>query len=108
MISDLGDVDVLLIPGDALYHILSSVETDALLTSLGARVVIPMHYRLPALETEPDSPSDLGEVGLWLDGRTNVRRLGGHTIVLHARELPDDPIILVFEHAPYLSPAGEL
>ena len=63
-----------------------------------------MHYRLPDLESEPDSPSDLGDIAPWLVGRENVRRLGAHTITVTASDLPSERTIWVFEHAPFVGP----
>jgi len=67
MIAGLGRVDVLMMPGDALDHILSKQETADILAALDPRIVIPMHYRLPDLESDADAPSDLGEIDPWLD-----------------------------------------
>lgn len=61
-----------------------------------------MHYRLPDLEAEDDSPSDLGEIEPWLEGRRGVTRVEGHVSFLSAADLPADQVIMVFEHAPYV------
>jgi len=103
MIQGLGRVDVLMIPGDAVYHILSEEATAQIIETLDPSIVIPMHYRLPDLETEPDSPSDLGDVDPWLAGRSGVRRVGGHTTSIRADGLPAEREIWVFEHAPYVT-----
>ncbi|NNF26285.1 MAG: hypothetical protein HKN73_03560 [Gemmatimonadetes bacterium] len=92
-----------MIPGDGVYHILSPSETDEIIRSVDPSVVIPMHYRIPTLEVEDDSPSDLGDVGPWLEGRPAVRRVGGHITVLRASGLEGEPSILVFDHAPYVT-----
>lgn len=99
----MGRIDVLMMPGDAVYHILSPSETDEIIRSVDPSVVIPMHYRIPALEVEDDSPSDLGDVEPWLEGRPAVRRVEGHTAVLRASDLEGETTILVFDHAPYVT-----
>lgn len=106
MIAGLGRVDVLMIPGDADYHILSEEATRVTLEALAPRVVIPMHYRLPDLEIEDDSPSTLGGVEGWLEGRERIQRVGGHVTTLRASELPAERTFLVFDHAPYVSGPG--
>jgi L-ascorbate metabolism protein UlaG (beta-lactamase superfamily) len=95
----LGRVDVLMMPIDGDYHILAAEEIEANLAGLEPQVLIPMHYRLPDLETDPESPSDLGPIDPWLEGRTNVERLSGHVGVLSREALPSKAI-LVFAHSP--------
>ena len=106
MAEDLGRVDVLMIPGDGVDHILSRSATEVIIQTLDPRVVIPMHYRLPDLEEDPESPSDLGEVDPWLVGREGVRRVGGHIARVSARDLQPRREVLVFEHAPYVRRPG--
>jgi L-ascorbate metabolism protein UlaG (beta-lactamase superfamily) len=102
MVDGIGRVDVLMMPGDGVDHILSKETTAEILAQLDPRVVVPMHYRLPDLEVELDSPSDLGEIEPWLEGRSGVSRVGGHIRTLSATDLPAEQMIMVFEHAPYV------
>jgi L-ascorbate metabolism protein UlaG (beta-lactamase superfamily) len=106
MVAGLGRVDVLMMPADGVWHILSAETTDEIIEMLQPRIVIPMHYRLGDLEVAADDPSDLGDVDPWLDGRIGVRRLGGHITILRADELPPERTFLVFEHAPYVTGPG--
>lgn len=96
----MGRVDVLMIPGDALYHIIDAEATGAAIEALDPRIVIPMHYRIGALETEEDSPSDLGDVEPWLEGRFPVRRLPGNVLSLKAAQLPVERTYTVLQHSP--------
>jgi len=105
-LEELGRIDVLMLPADGVDHILSKEETSDILRSVEPRVIIPMHYRLPDLEDSPDSPSDLGEIDPWLADRGNVRRLSSHRTVLRVTDLPEEPAIFVFDHAPYVRSAG--
>lgn len=104
-IAALGRVDVLMMAGDAVYHIISDETTTAVLDALQPKIVIPMHYRLGDLEADEDSPSSLGDVDPWLEGRPRVQRVGGHITTLRASELTGDRTVLVLEHAPYVTPA---
>jgi L-ascorbate metabolism protein UlaG (beta-lactamase superfamily) len=107
MIQGLGRVDVLMMPGDAVDHIISPETTEAILTELDPSVVIPMHYRLPDLEVSEDSPSDLGDIEPWLEGRARVRRLSNNSTKLSISALPAEREYLVFAHAPYVvGPTG--
>lgn len=98
-IREIGPVDVLMIAGDALYHILSPEATDSAIEALQPSIVIPMHYRIPALEQDADSPSDLGELGPWLEGRGPVEVAGSETVVLTADDMTGDRRILVLDHS---------
>lgn len=105
-LNELGRIDVLMLPADGVDHILSKAETSEIIDRLHPRVIIPMHYRLPDLESDPESPSDLGEIEPWLVGRENVRRLGSHRAVLRAADLPSETSIWRFDHAPYVRAAA--
>jgi len=107
MIAGLGEVDVLMMPGDGVDHIISPETTAAILAALDPEVVIPMHYRLPDLEIEEDSPSDLGNIEPWLNGRSGVQRLGSHVTRVSPADLAGKPRILVFDHAPYVRGPGQ-
>lgn len=102
MAAGLGRVDVLMIPADGIDHILSQEATAAIIDALEPRIVIPMHYRLPDLESDSESPSDLGEIGPWLEGRSGVRQVGSHVTRLSVSTLPEGREYLVFDHAPYV------
>ncbi len=106
-VSQMGDIDILMIPGDAVYHILSPEDTQAAIAALNPRVVIPMHYRIDALETSADSPSDLGGVEPWLEGRGIITRVGSNVATLRRSDLPTQQTYLVFEHSPAI-PAPSL
>ncbi len=104
-VRDLGAVDILMMPADGLEHILSHDATDAILEALRPRAVIPMHYRLPDLESEPGKPDDLGELGPWLErhGGGGMRILSSHRWTASGTELPppdDAPLIVAFKHEP--------
>ena len=105
MVAGLGRVDVLMLPADGVDHILSKETTAEILDALDPRYVVPMHYRLPDLEPG-DGPSDLGEIEPWLEGRSPVRRVGGHVTALSPEDLPAQRTYLVFEHAPYVHAPG--
>ncbi|MGY8797830.1 MAG: MBL fold metallo-hydrolase [Longimicrobiales bacterium] len=106
MVAGLGRVDALMMPGDGAWHILSQETTQEIIETLQPKLVIPMHYRLGDLEVEADSPSDLGDVEPWLEGREGIERVGGHVTTLRAGELPAEQTFLVFEHTPYVTRPG--
>ncbi len=64
-VSALGRVDVLLLPVDGQFHILTEPQVDEVLRTLAPRIAIPMHYRIPSLSSLPESlgPSTRGSRG---------------------------------------------
>ena len=100
MVREMGRVDVLLLPIDGAYHILSADEIDRIVDAVHPAVVVPMHYRIPDLEMDPNSPSDLGPVDPWLEGREGVLQLDTHTYELRPGDLDGAPRVLVFRHSP--------
>ena len=104
MVEEIGRVDILMLPIDSLYHILKHDEIEAYRAKLSPQILVPMHYRHPDLEPEPDSPDDLGEIDGWLKEQKNVRRLKSHIWKISRSDLPDTPEILVFEHSPRVKP----
>ena len=95
----LRPVDILMVPADAFEHILKNDEIAAIVAAIEPRVVVPMHYLIPELETEADSPGDLGEIEPWLAGRAKVVRLGSHLWepVAKVDLAGDGPAVVVFE-----------
>lgn len=95
----LGRVDILMMPIDAQEHILKAAEVDAIRKALHPRVVIPMHYRLPDLESA-GSPEGLGEIGPWLATQKNVVQLKTSMAKFSVASLPRSETVMVFPHSP--------
>jgi len=96
----MGRVDILMLPIDGDEHILSNEAVQEAIDAVDPKILIPMHYRIPELEASADSPSDLGEIDPWLEGRTNVERSDGNRIALAPDALPAAPTIMVFRPSP--------
>jgi L-ascorbate metabolism protein UlaG (beta-lactamase superfamily) len=96
---EIGTVDVLLAPMDGNEHILKMAELDVIRQQLQPSVTIPMHYRLPDLERDPDSPEDLGPIDPWLAVQEHVRELDGNALQLSPGRLPDEKEVWVLAHA---------
>lgn len=95
---DLGAVDMLLIPIDSEYHILKKDELETVLNTIAAKVIVPMHYRIPELESDAHNPEDLGEIEPWLVGKQNVMRLNGSSHSFSQETFEKETQILVFKH----------
>jgi len=97
---EIGHVDVLMIPVDDLEHILTHEAVEVYRERLDPAFVIPMHYRHPDLEVDPDSPSALGGIGGWLSRQQHVRRLGTNiwTVPTVDRDAPQT--VVAFDHSP--------
>ena len=105
--TQLGEVDLLLLPIDDQFHILSQFEIEDVLRRLDPSLLIPMHYRENALEPAADEPEALGAIEDWLrlhGSPTPVRRANGHAVRLTANDLPGEREILVFGVSPDVPP----
>jgi len=96
----IGAVDVLMMPMDSAYHILSPEETAEMRRMVSHRVLIPIHYRLPDLEAEPDSPEDLGPIDPVVAEEPRVRRLDSNMWTVTASTLPPQPWVVIFRASP--------
>ncbi len=96
----LGRVDILMMPIDAQEHLLKHHEVEAMQRAVRPRVLIPMHYRHPDIETDLDTPAHLGTIDPWLARQANVHRLDGHTAVFSTPALPPQTQLVVFRHSP--------
>ncbi|NKB89333.1 MAG: amidohydrolase family protein [Acidobacteria bacterium] len=91
----LGRVDLLMLPIDAEFHILSQADIDDTRRRLSPRYTIPMHFRADRLEPDPNGPGDLGNATDWADGRDDVIFARTDTVTLAADDLPLLPRYLV-------------
>ena len=118
-INNLKDVDVLLIPMDGDYHIISQEAYAETFMSLAPSIIIPMHYRIPELENKRDSPSDLGEIDPFLEDRPYINTIDtpsylpkikwaeSNSMSISKNNLPQKSEYLILKHSPLLSPAKE-
>ncbi len=97
---ELGRVDLLMLPIDAEFHILSQATIDDYRTRLQPRLLLPMHYRHDDLEPDPDKPGDLGNIDDWAGTQARVRLVGSDRATVAPATLPAEPGILIFEHSP--------
>ena len=108
----LDDVDILLIPMDGDYHIIPLEAYKRAFEVIEPKLIIPMHYRIPELEIEPDSPSNLGEIEPFLTHlppvlgkdslfyQPKIEYVGGNTLIIKKQDLPLKSEYRIFEHSP--------
>jgi L-ascorbate metabolism protein UlaG (beta-lactamase superfamily) len=101
-IEELGSVDILMAPIDSFAHILGEDELQLIRDELAPRLLMPMHFRLPQLETAGDGPHDLGTLDPWLDGRERVVHVTGNVLAVAPDGLPDVETIVVLEPSPQI------
>jgi hypothetical protein len=89
-----------MMPIDAREHILKEDEVQAIRRTIRPRVLIPMHYRHPDLESAEDSPHGLGPIDPWLAGRHGLTRLNSNYVVFTTGSLSSGERIVVFQHSP--------
>lgn len=96
----LTNIDVLMLPIDDSYHILKADETAEVIERIKPKIVIPMHYKIPALEPTPDKPKNLESIDAYFQNRNNVTRLEGHKTTLSKATIPMALQYLIFQHSP--------
>jgi len=97
---EIGHVDILMIPVDDLEHLLSHEDVEVYRERLAPTFVIPMHYRHPDLEIDPDSPTALGGIDGWLARQEPVQRLDTNIWTVPQVNRDDPQTVVYFEHSP--------
>ncbi|MGQ9628850.1 MAG: MBL fold metallo-hydrolase [bacterium] len=90
-VSKIGGTDVLLLPIGGFYTI-DSEEADFVAGQIKPKVIIPMHYKTPAL----DFP--IATLDAYLRGKKNVERVGGPEVTITKSTLPAEQKIIVLDY----------
>lgn len=90
-ISEIGKIDVALIPVGGLYTI-DGHEATEIINRSSPKIVIPMHYK-----TEKCG-FDIAPVDEFLQGKENVEQVEGSEISVTVEQLPTETHIKVLEH----------
>ncbi|MEO0081877.1 MAG: MBL fold metallo-hydrolase [candidate division WOR-3 bacterium] len=90
--SAIGQVDVLLVPVGG-YFTIDATQAHKTAEALGARIIIPMHYRTGKCSFQ------IQPVDQFLQGRVGVRRFGTSEVEITKDKLPAAPEIWVLHHA---------
>ena len=80
-VQELGPVDILMVPVGGYYTIDAKAATE-IVYKIRPRVVIPMHYKLPALDFH------ISGVEAFLKGKANVKHLGRPEVNFRKAQLP--------------------
>jgi len=91
-VTELGKIDVLLIPVGGFYTIDAKVATEVS-NKIAPRVVIPMHYK------NEKCGFPIGGVDDFLRGKANVRRLDASEAEFKQKELPAATQVVVLKPA---------
>ena len=95
----LGRIDILMLPLDADFHILSAEAVERIMDVLEPRYLIPMHYRIPVLEPG-DGPSDLGARQFVTRGVDGMKFASQNILDLPVDVPLTDRRIIVFASSP--------
>ncbi|MFC1920273.1 MBL fold metallo-hydrolase [Chloroflexota bacterium] len=88
-VSDIGKVDILLIPVGGNFTIDGKVATEVA-NKLAPKVIIPMHYQN---ERCPSFP--VAGVDGFIEGKSNVNKLDESELEYRVNEIPDDVQIMI-------------
>jgi len=98
---DLGKIDVLMIPIDSTYHILSHETIQEIIARLEPKLIIPMHYRISHLEAH-GNPKNLGDIDPYLNKQPRVITLESNHYTLKIDKLPKMATYIKFKAHPNL------
>ena len=98
---ELGKTDVLMIPIDSKFHIISKETIEEIIARLEPKIIIPMHYRIASLE-EVDKPKNLGDIEPYLKDQEHVIRPESNIYILSKSKLPELPTYLKLQTFPGL------
>jgi L-ascorbate metabolism protein UlaG (beta-lactamase superfamily) len=93
VLSQLGNVDVLMVTVDDSCHLLTFDQVTQLVSQLSPRVVVPMHYHIGGLTADT---STLEPPEAWLATQRDVLRLHGEPQEIGVKDLPDHQQVWVF------------
>jgi L-ascorbate metabolism protein UlaG (beta-lactamase superfamily) len=91
-LSDLGQVNVLMIPIGGFFTI-DAKEADSVARSIGAMAIIPMHYKT----AKTDYP--IKPVGEFMKQKKNVREVNSSEVKFTKDTLPREAEIIVLQPA---------
>jgi L-ascorbate metabolism protein UlaG (beta-lactamase superfamily) len=91
-ISEIGKIDILLIPVGG-YYTIDAKEATLVMEALGPKVTIPMHFK-----TEKCG-FPISEVEAFTEGKKNVKFMDSSEIEISLNTLPPSPEIYVLKHA---------
>jgi len=90
-LQDIGQVDVVFVPVGGYFTIGPETATKVC-ESLKAKMIIPMHYRMPGLSSNFDL---LKNVDDFLSGKKNIERIRGPVVNIEEDKLPKGTKIIV-------------
>ena len=96
----IGTVDVVLLPIDGSFHVLSPAQIADVTARLGARIVVPHHYAVWDVTTRA---STLLPPDAWVDAQPNRRWVGEGAVRLRTAEVKAEcGLVLCFgEHVAF-------
>jgi L-ascorbate metabolism protein UlaG (beta-lactamase superfamily) len=97
-ISDIGRVDVLMIPVGGFYTI-DAKQAAEIVDELHPRIIIPMHYGTPKLN--PDLRAKLAPVDAFLaamKGKARIVHIRDRDLAIDPRRMPKQPTVAVLRY----------
>lgn len=90
--AEIGAVDIAMIPIGG-YYTIDAAEAETVAGQVGARLVIPMHYKTPKCGFP------ISGLEPFVEGKTNVTQPGGSNLEVSAETLPSEQRIVALEPA---------
>jgi L-ascorbate metabolism protein UlaG (beta-lactamase superfamily) len=100
--AELSEIDILFLPIDDTFHILSKEDTKETIDLLNPKLIIPMHYRIDDLEPNEGKPKNLGSITEYFQSKDNVIRLPDNKYAFSKKDLPLQQTYMIFQHSPLI------
>ncbi|MEQ8362961.1 MAG: MBL fold metallo-hydrolase [Cyclobacteriaceae bacterium] len=98
LLQQLPLIDILILPVDTHQHILRKEALKDWIAKTGAKVVLPMHYRIDELEPEPEKLTSLGPVDYDFMNEYQVSTLKTNFIKYSQQRLPKQTTFVVLDY----------
>ena len=90
-LEQMNHVDILFIPVGG-YFTINSAQAEQVINQVGARIVIPMHYKTDAIKWSIDP------VSVFLDEKKNIKIISENSFEISSSTLPEKPSIFVLNY----------
>ena len=96
LVEEIGAVDMLVVPVEDTRHLLEFEEVDRLIAAFRPGVVVPNHYKHPAISADTNV---LGTCDEWLATQKRVQRVEGE-VALDRKAFPTETEVWVLDPMP--------
>ncbi len=94
----LPPLDILMLPLDTQHHIISIEALTHWQTKTGAKMILPMHYRIDDIDPEIPKPKSLGPLDVPFMKKGNMKEINAHYLKVKKGDMPASLTYYVLDH----------